>query len=95
VEIPIRTVAELVAWPGGRVQRCRSCGGRLHRARDLDGSLITFCDGDCRNAFGFPLFPSQAIVEPALPAAHPRRLVIRWFRASPGTEGAEIARTGT
>ena len=58
VETPTRTRAELHPWPAGQRQACSECGGTVHRARDLDGAAICFCDGDCRNEFGYPVFPT-------------------------------------
>jgi hypothetical protein len=32
----------------------------LFRARQIDGSVIQFCEGLCRNEFGYAVFPGAA-----------------------------------
>jgi len=51
----------LSVWPRGRRPRCQACNRQLLLARQIDGTMIQFCESACRNELGLPFA-----------AAHPR-----------------------
>ena len=54
MEIPAQMHPVLSGWPRGRRPRCEVCNRRLDLARQIDGTMIQFCESGCRSQLGLP-----------------------------------------
>jgi hypothetical protein len=54
MEIPAQMRAELLDWPIERRPLCHVCRKLLYRARQIDGTVIQFCESGCRSELGLP-----------------------------------------
>jgi len=59
MEIPAQMHAEPLHWPLEYRPRCHSCKRLLHRARQIDGTVIQFCETGCRSELGFPFSAAE------------------------------------
>ncbi len=59
MEIPAQMRAEPLDWPIECRQRCRVCRKLLYRARQIDGTVIQFCESGCRSELGLPFSVSE------------------------------------
>ncbi len=54
MEIPAQMHPVALAWPDGFRPRCAVCRKKLHRASQIDGTVIRYCASGCRNELGLP-----------------------------------------
>ena len=82
MEIPAQMHPVLSAWPRGRRPRCQVCNRRLHLARQIDGTMIQFCESGCRGELGLPF----SAVQPERPSVR-RTGPLRQLRANTASDG--------
>ena len=59
MEVPAQMRAVALAWPNGIRPRCKMCRQWLHRARQIDGTVIHYCGSGCRNELGLSFSAEQ------------------------------------
>ena len=59
MEKPAQMRAVALPWPNQVRPRCHTCRRRLHRARQIDGTVINYCEAGCRNELGLPFCAEQ------------------------------------
>ena len=61
MDVPAQMRAVALAWPNDIRPRCKMCRSRLHRARQIDGTVIHYCGSGCRNELGLPFSAEQPL----------------------------------
>ena len=60
MEKPAQMRAVALPWSSGVRPRCHTCRRRVQRARQIDGTVIHFCEAGCRSELGLP-FSAEAL----------------------------------
>ena len=62
LETPSRTQCELLPRPRGIRRKCQACGGDLQRARQIDDTMMVFCENGCRDDHtGLPILAERNV----------------------------------